>query len=132
MGKRIIKTEEFWDDLDAHVVDDVRTVRFALNDQQYSIDLGPENRQRLADALAEFIAKATTGGATASRPSATSSGTRRTRRSSEEVAAEKEQKAKHKAELDKIRAWAKKNGYSVGEKGRIAQNILDEYKKANG
>lgn len=130
MGKRIIKTEEMWDDLDAHVVEDVRTVRFSLNDQNYSIDLGTKNREALENALAEFIAKASTGTASATRSQAGS--TRRARRSSEEVAAEKAERAEHKAYLDKVRSWAAKNGYTVGEKGRIAQNILDAYTKAKG
>lgn len=130
MGKRIIKTEEMWDDLDAHVVEDVRTVRFSLNDSNYSIDLGKKNREALEDALAEFIAKASTGTASVAR--AQGGSTRRPRRTSEEVAAEKAERAEHKAFLDKVRAWAKKNGYAVGEKGRIAQTTLDAYNKAQG
>ena len=35
------------------------------------------------------------------------------------------------SETGKMREWAKKNGYDVGDRGRISQEIKDAYVKAN-
>lgn len=130
MGVRVIKTEEKWDDIDPHVTEGVETVSFAVNGQSYSIDLGAKNRERLEDALGEFVAKARHGVAKA--PSVAASGsTRRPRRSSEEVAKEKAEKEVRSAKLEKIREWAKKNGKSVNEKGRIPSSLEAEFDASN-
>lgn len=34
-------------------------------------------------------------------------------------------------ERDQIRAWARENGHDVGDKGAIAQAIVDAYREAN-
>jgi hypothetical protein len=36
-----------------------------------------------------------------------------------------------KDELAEIRAWAKKNGHEVSERGRIKQDVLDAYDAAH-
>lgn len=55
---------------------------------------------------------------------------RRARRSPEEVAASKQAAAERKAELDQVREWARANGLPVGDKGRVAQSLLDQYTRA--
>ncbi|UOK18087.1 Lsr2-like DNA bridging protein [Gordonia phage Switzerland] len=37
----------------------------------------------------------------------------------------------NKEERDRIRAWARDNGHNVGDKGVIAQAIVDAYREAN-
>lgn len=125
MGKRIIKTEERWDDLDSGVVEDVRTVRFSLNDENYSIDLGETNRVRLTSALERFIANASPAGA----PTSSTSSPRR-RRGPAEVAQAKRAAAERKEELEELRKWARSNGYTVSNTGRIAQHIAAAFAAA--
>lgn len=49
-----------YDDLDQTVTgDQVKEVTFSIDDTTWIIDLGPSNRQRLRDSLAEFIEVAT-------------------------------------------------------------------------
>ncbi len=36
-----------------------------------------------------------------------------------------------KSELQNIRAWARKNGYEVSDRGRIKADIIDAYHAAN-
>jgi hypothetical protein len=101
------------DDLDEGVADE--TVSFAIDGNNYDIDLSAKNAQRLRDALAEYVAHARR----ANRPARTAAGgaPKRARSSGR---GDREQTAA-------IREWARTNGYKVGEKGRIPANILEAY-----
>ena len=101
------------DDLDDGAADE--TVSFAIDGNNYEIDLSARNAQRLRDALAEFVAHARR----ANRPvrAATTAAPRRARSNGR---GDREQTAA-------IREWARSNGYKVGEKGRIPANILEAY-----
>ena len=109
------------DDLDGST-EDVQRVGFGLNGRNYVIDLNPEHAQQLEDALAPFIAKATSAG------SASSSAPRRAARSSSE-------------DLSAIRSWAQENDVeyrnargemtTVGDRGRIPQEVKDAYYAAH-
>jgi hypothetical protein len=100
-----------------HLVDDVtgedadETVAFALDGQPYEIDLSADNAARLRDALAEFVASARkpTGGA---RPA---------RRGS----------SRRANDTGDVRSWARENGFSISERGRIPSNVLDAYHAAH-
>ena len=93
------------DDIDGS--EDAQTVSFAFDGKSYEIDLSAENKQKLADALAPFIAA---GRTTSSRSSAPAKGGRK--------------------DLAAIREWAAANGYEVSARGRIAANIVQAYDNA--
>lgn len=108
--KRI--TTELVDDLDGTVITPGGggTVTFALDGASYEIDLGRANHQALRDALAPFIAAArSTGRRSSGAPRKRSSG-------SSDTAA--------------VREWAQRNGYTVGDRGRIPADIRDAYTAA--
>jgi len=108
--KRI--TTEIVDDLDGTVIDsgDGGTVTFALDGAQYEIDLGRDNQRALRDALAPFIAKSrSTGRRSAGSPRKRTTGG---------------------GETAAVRAWAQKNGYTVGDRGRIPAEIREAYAAA--
>jgi hypothetical protein len=97
------------DDLDGSSADE--TVGFGLDGSSYEIDLSTKNAGRLRDALAEYVAhgrksRVIRGGAL--RRSTRSAG----------------------ANSTDVRAWARSNGYSVNDRGRISTEVLDAYKAA--
>ena len=103
-----------------HLVDDVtgedadETVAFALDGQPYEIDLSSDNAARLRDSLAEFVASAR-------KPTGGSSGARPARRGS----------ARRANDTGDVRSWARENGFSISERGRIPSNVLDAYQAAH-
>ena len=100
------------DDVDGGTADE--TVTFALDGVSYEIDLTTEHAAELRDALAHWVANARkTSGRTAGRAA---DGSRRTGRSSDAT---------------KIRVWARANGHSVSERGRISADIRAAYEAAN-
>lgn len=100
------------DDIDQSVADE--NVTFGLDGINYEIDLSAENAAALRESLAAFIASGRRVGGRAVRgrgPAAPKAG-------SSDVAA--------------IRAWARDNGYTVHERGRIQAEIRDAYSAAQG
>ena len=101
------------DDLEGGGADE--TVKFALDGVQYEIDLTAKNAARLRDSFADFIAhgrRVGRGGVVV--------GGRAAARARGSAAADREQ---NKA----IRAWAKRKGRNISDRGRIPQEIVDEY-----
>ncbi len=108
--KRI--TTELVDDLDGAVIapGDGGTVTFALEGASYEIDLRRANQQELRDSLAPFIAKArSTGRRSSGAPRKRSSGN---------------------SDTAAVREWALRNGYTVGDRGRIPAEIREAYSAA--
>jgi hypothetical protein len=99
------------DDLDGAPA--TETVRFGLDGATYEIDLSTKNAQKLRDSLATYVANARRA-SRAARPAATSRRTVRAPRSDRE-------------QLQAVREWARKNGYKIGDKGRIPGSILEAY-----
>ncbi|MDN5790904.1 MAG: Lsr2 family protein [Micrococcales bacterium] len=97
------------DDLDGGPAHD--TVTFALDGVSYEIDLSEENASRLRGALSEWIghARRNTGRrtTTARRPSA------------------------KRTDLSAVREWARGQGYTVSDRGRIAADVQAAYDKAH-
>jgi hypothetical protein len=92
------------DDLDGGSADE--TVAFALDGVRYEIDLSSANAGRLRDALAPYVGLARkVGRSEARRPRSGS----RTGRSAE------------------IRAWARQQGLTVNERGRIPAELAAQY-----
>jgi nucleoid-associated protein Lsr2 len=106
--KHIVQLE---DDIDGGAA--VETVAFALDGSSYEIDLSAKNAGKLRDALAVYVAhgRRTRGGARAATPG---------RRGGRPARADREQ-------TQAIRAWARKNGFQVGDKGRIPAQVLEAY-----
>ncbi len=106
--KHIVQLE---DDIDGGVA--TETVPFALDGVNYEIDLSAKNAGKLRDALAVYVAH----GRRASRQGVRAAGTRRGGRPAR---ADREQ-------TQAIREWARKNGFKIGEKGRIPAHILEAF-----
>ena len=110
MAKQII--HKLVDDLDGG--DAGETVKFALDGIQYEIDLSNKNAAKLRDVFAPYVAsgfKVARGGVVVGGRAARGRGGATADR------------AQHKA----IRDWAKKNGKDISDRGRIPQEIVDEF-----
>ncbi|NJP35692.1 histone-like nucleoid-structuring protein Lsr2, partial [Micromonospora thermarum] len=105
------------DDLDGGDADE--TVKFALDGVQYEIDLSSANAEKLRDVFAPYVAHGTKVG----RGGVVVGG--RAARGRGGAAIDREQ---NKA----IRAWAKKAGKDISDRGRIPQEIVDEYHSKAG
>jgi hypothetical protein len=107
MAKKVTIT--LTDDIDESPA--AETVSFALDGVSYEIDLSEANSAKLRDALALYIAhgQKVGGRKVAGRPS---SGGKR-------------------ANTAAIREWARGEGHSVNERGRIPAHIVAAYEKAN-
>ena len=95
--------------------DAAETVTFALDGSRYEIDLSADNAAKLRDTLSVYIANARHPARTSARPTG---GVRRGSR------ADREQTAA-------IRAWARNNGFEIGDKGRIPTAVIDAYNAAH-
>ncbi|HEV7171817.1 Lsr2 family protein [Pedococcus sp.] len=98
------------DDIDGSEADE--TVSFALDGATYEIDLSSANAAQLRDSLATYIGHARRAGGrrAAGRPASRTAG---------------------KRDLADVRQWARKNGHTVSERGRISAEIQAAYDKAH-
>ena len=95
------------DDVDGGAADE--TVSFGLDGVSYEIDLRADNAAALRESLATWVghARKVSG--------RSGSGTSRTPRAAS-------------SDTGEIRRWARRNGYEVSERGRIASSITDAYR----
>jgi len=96
------------DDLDGS--GGAETVSFSVDGVGYEIDLGDKNRAKFDRALAPFIEHGRRVSARSRRPAAR-------RAAIHDNAA--------------IRAWAKSEGLSVSERGRISTDVIRQYEARN-
>ena len=94
------------DDLDGGPADE--TVRFGLDGTEYQIDLNKKNARALRKELAPYVEHARRAGRGQRRPRTSSS----RRRSGD------------------IRAWAREQGITVSERGRIPASVVAQYEAA--
>ena len=96
----------FFDDVTGDEVSekDVRHVEFSLDGVNYMLDLSPASHERMMAAFAPWVENATR--VPASRSS---------------------RKSAPRRDLNDARAWAKANGFSVSDKGRVPKRVLDAY-----
>jgi hypothetical protein len=99
------------DDLDQGSADE--TVSFGLDGTNYEIDLSAKNAAKLRDTLANYIANARRAGRSGVR---TAAGGRRGRNARSD-----------REQTQAIREWGRKNGWTVGAKGRIPADLLEAY-----
>ncbi|WP_213453899.1 histone-like nucleoid-structuring protein Lsr2 [Rhizomonospora bruguierae] len=115
MAKQII--HKLVDDIDGG--DAEETVKFALDGIQYEIDLSKKNAGKLRDVLAPYLAagqKVGRGGVVVGGRAARGRGV---------AAADREQNRA-------IRAWAKRAGKEISDRGRIPADIVQEYHASAG
>lgn len=98
------------DDIDSGSADE--TVRFGLDGTQYEIDLSTDNAKKLRGALKTYMDAGRKVGGRSTRPRGTGAG-----RSNEAA---------------QIREWARNNGYTVSERGRVNSEIIEAYRAAQG
>lgn len=103
------------DDLDGSEADE--TVEFGLDGISYQIDLSAKNAESLRETLASYVDHARRSGGR-KRPPRAGGGTGRT------AAVDREQN-------QAIRAWARKNGFAVSDRGRIPTEVVDAFHKNN-
>jgi hypothetical protein len=116
MAKRVI--QELIDDLDGKSADE--SVTFGIDGVQYSIDLSKKNAEKLRAVLKPYISAGTKVGRSATVPSRTSAGRGRgtTRGDRDQNRA--------------IREWAQGAGFQVSDRGRIKQEIVDQFHASTG
>ncbi|WP_159499806.1 Lsr2 family protein [Microbacterium sp. 18062] len=103
------------DDLDSTPIDEGgETILFSLDGRAYEIDLSDDNAQKLRDAFAPFVS----AGRSVSRPKITGRPAR-------------ERSGQAKLDLADVRAWARENGHSVSDRGRIPAVVLEAYEAAH-
>jgi hypothetical protein len=115
------------------VVDDMdgseasRTIVFSLEDKAYEIDLSAEHDAQLREALEPFIAAARKlGGSARTRNINTArSFGRYSTTTHRPTLAEKHTKD----DTDKVREWARANGFQVADRGRLSVKVLTAYDK---
>jgi len=102
------------DDLDGGEAEE--TVSFSLDGVSYEIDLSAGNAAELRDALASWVghARRVGGRASAGRRAAAAP---RPRSGSRDLTA--------------VRSWARDNGFSVSDRGRVSSEVLTAYDAAH-
>ena len=101
------------DDLDGSEAED--TVRFALDETEYEIDLNAEHAGALREALARYVSAARRAGGGPRRPAGGGSRVPVSRPNPTEV-----------------REWAKAQGIDVKDRGRVPAELVARFKEATG
>lgn len=118
MAQRTVVTLE--DDIDGGSADE--TITFALDGVTYEIDLNSDNAHVLREALAPYVGA---GRRTGGRASAGARSAGRSSRSAAPVAS-----PARRNDSASIRDWARDNGYTVSDRGRIPGSVIEAYEKA--
>lgn len=104
---------ELVDDLDGGKADE--TVTFALDGVEFEIDLSDENAARLRDTFAEYVGHARrTGG-----------------RKSRGATVAKVATGNGKPDTQAVREWARSQGETVAERGRVPQALVIRFQEAH-
>lgn len=106
------------DDLDGAEIEGGRaeTIEFAFDGKTYTIDLDEQNAAAFREAIQPYLS--------AARPA--DNGKKRAAKTSRHSSS-----STTKSETGKIRAWARANGYTVSDRGRIPADIMEAYRAAN-
>ncbi len=94
-----------------------RSVTIDVDGRAYAVDLCDSHAKALETALAPYVAVARTGHR-ASRGTARSRGARGGQSAS-------------RSDLGEIREWARKQGWDVSDRGRVAREIMESYDEAH-
>ena len=110
------------DDLTGEEAEDITTVEFALEGVTYEIDLADENAAKLRDNLSRYVAADRKTGA---RRPGTRGADRSNGRGNGNGSATRS--GYNRDTLRAIREWAKQNGHSVSDRGRLPLNVLNAW-----
>jgi hypothetical protein len=112
------------DDLDETEADE--TVEFGIDGATYEIDLSDSNAAKLRDSLGDYIAHARrlSGRRRSSSRPAAAAPAPAARRTGGRASVDREQN-------QAIREWARKQGMTVSERGRIPSEVSEAYHKAH-
>jgi hypothetical protein len=108
---------ELVDDLDGGKADE--TVTFALDGVEYVIDLSAENADRLRDVLAEYVGHGRRVGG------------RKQRAGAAPVAKAGNGNGNGKPDTQAVREWARSQGETVAERGRVPQALVIRFQEAH-
>ena len=106
------------DDLDGTTGDEVTTVSFGIDNDRYEIELSPENLAALEEVFAPYIA----AGRIKSR-----------RRTPQDVPVRSQkpttnsERARQRKQNKRIRTWARQQGWDLGNRGRIPEEVMAAY-----
>ena len=114
MAKTVIT--QITDDLDGS--SGAETVTFGYRGTNYEIDLGRRNASAFDKTMRPYVDAARKVTTVRGGRRASSDGRRTSRRSSA-------------GQLASIREWARAEGYSVSDRGRISANVMEAYEKAH-
>jgi nucleoid-associated protein Lsr2 len=114
MAKTVIT--QITDDLDGS--SGAETITFGYRGTNYEIDLGRRNANAFDKTMRPYVDAARKVTTARGGRRGSSDGRRTTRRSSA-------------GQLASIREWARAQGYSVSDRGRISANVMEAYEKAN-
>ena len=114
MARRIV--HQLVDDLDGTVLEvgSGETVLFSLDGVAYEIDLTDDNAAALREAFAPYVSAARS---ISTRRASASSTTRPRRRTGQQ-------------DYTEVRAWAKANGYTLSDRGRVPAAVLEAFEAA--
>jgi hypothetical protein len=87
------------------------TRSFSLDGRDYEIDLCAKHSQKFDEVIRRYAEKA-----------------RRVRR---QVSRAKKRTAAHRQRSAEIRAWAKRNGITVSDRGRIPSHVIGQYEASH-
>lgn len=109
------------DDLDGKPIAEGRgeTVRFAVDRQDYEIDLGEKNAKAMRDALDKYVSAAR-------RVSSAGRGGGRGRAGTGRSPA-----ASRDYDPKAVRAWAESQGIEVSQRGRVPAELVAKFQEAN-
>jgi len=116
MAQRTVLIDDF-DESEAS-----QTVQFGYRGKSYEIDLSDEHAQEFDKLIGRYIDAARESTAPARVP--TLAATRRERQGSGG--------SRSPEELTAIREWARAHGHQVGDRGRIAKEIVEAFEAAQG
>lgn len=113
---------------DIDEVESAATIEFAFRGNTYEVDLCEPHQSEMEDALSRFVLSARRTGRARRSPAST-----RPRTASVPAVAQQPALggASDKDARTAIRQWAIDNGYEVGMRGRIAEDIVNAYNEAN-
>ena len=112
------------DDIDGSAAND--TYSFGLDGATYEIDLSEKNAERLSEALSAFVA------AGRRVDSSRRSGRTSSRGGARQVKASRPSRvAPDREQTTAIRNWARSQGLTVSDRGRLSQTIIDQFEAAH-
>jgi hypothetical protein len=109
-------------DLHEDEVEGVETIAFGLDGSSYEIDACEEHAAELRDAFARFVGSARRAG----RPAAATTPRRAARGPARPASS-----GSDRERVQAIREWARSNGHTVSERGRLSSTVIAAYEAAH-